>query len=146
MGLYSTSNFSNSAAQWLPIDTVVTADGRVARLKVTGELDDCTADVLGSAVAQALDLPAVELIELDVAALAFCDSTGIACLLACGIAAHDAGSRLVLVNPTPLVTRVLDITGVLDLLGVTPQSSRASQPVDRNRSHQSRSAGEQSTE
>ena len=89
------------------------------RADVGGELDEVTAEVLNRAIAGFLSTASPELIELDLAAVSFLDSAGIRCLLTCRAAAEGAGSRLVLLDPAPHVTRVLEVTGLLDLFGLS---------------------------
>jgi len=113
-----TFHHAASAAPLLPIDINMTTDGRLARLDITGELDGSTTPALLDAVERVLAAPAPERIELHLAALTFMDSAGIRCLLMCRTAAQDAGSRLTLVDPAPPVIRVLEITNLLDLLGL----------------------------
>jgi STAS domain-containing protein len=62
--------------------------------------------------------PTPGLVELNLADLDFVDSAGIRCLLNCRSAVETAGSRLVLVEPSPQVVRVLDITGLFDVFGL----------------------------
>ena len=119
MDLERTSDPTSYAAQWLPIDIVLTSDHRLVRLNVAGELDGSTADQLLGAVAHLLSGPTPGLVELNLAGLDFVDSAGIRCLLNCRTAVETAGSRLVLVEPSAQIVRVLDITGLLDLFGLS---------------------------
>jgi anti-sigma B factor antagonist len=107
------------AAQWLPIDIALTSDHRLAQLDVAGELDGSTADELLGAIAHVLSGPATGVVELNLAGLDFVDSAGIRCLLNCRAAVEVAGSRLILVEPSPQVVRVLDLTGLLDFFGLS---------------------------
>jgi anti-sigma B factor antagonist len=121
MDLKRTSDHIAPAAQWLHIDIVMSPDGRHARVNVGGELDGTTAHALTNAVAQVLHTSAPELVELHVAALTFLDCAGIRCLLTCRTLVQEADSRLILVDPSRQVTRVLDITGLLEWFGLSPQ-------------------------
>ena len=123
-----------TAAQWLHIDTVMSPDGRHAGVNVGGELDGTTADALTNAVAQVLHPSAPELVELHVAAVTFLDCAGIRCLLTCLTAAQGADSRLILVDPSRQVTRILNITGLLDLFGLSPQPDAPGEMVKVHRS------------
>ena len=134
MDLHHTSEDFAHAAQGLHFNTVTAFDGRCVRVDVGGELDEVTAEVLNRAVAGVLSTAAPELIELDLAAVTFLDSAGIRCLLTCRAAAEDADSRLVLLNPLPQAARVLEITGLLDLFGLSPKLTHApDQPAERTR-------------
>jgi anti-anti-sigma factor len=55
-------------------------------------------------------------VDVDVAQLTFIDSRVISTLTAAHRAAAEAGHRLVLVNPTGHVPRILTLTGVLPAL------------------------------
>jgi anti-anti-sigma factor len=118
MDLDRTLDHAASAAPLLPIDIDVTAGRRLARLEVAGDLDGSTTTELLGAVRKVLAAPAPERVELHLAALTFIDSAGIRCLLTCQTAAEDAGSRLLLVNPSRPVFRVLEITSLLDHFGL----------------------------
>ena len=118
MDLDNTLDHAASAPPWLPIEISLTADRRLARFDVAGELDGSTIEELLTAVRHVLAAPAPERVELHLAALTFIDSAGVRCLLVCRTAAEDAGSRLLLIDPAPQVIRILGMTCLLDLFGV----------------------------
>lgn len=64
---------------------------------------------------------------VDLAAVTFFDSSGLAALLAARQAAEGTDVTLVLVNPSPLARRVLEITGVDALFEICDD------PVSRRR-------------
>jgi anti-sigma B factor antagonist len=64
-------------------------EGEIARLRVTGDVDLATAQVVREAVCEALDAGAHE-IELDLGGVTFLDSTGLSVLLH---AARDVDRR-----------------------------------------------------
>ncbi len=105
----------------------VTADGAYrTRLRLIGELDRQTSPLLTAAVTRALERLEPETIELDLAELTLTDAGGIRCLLRCRLMACDAGTRLVLHNPTPTMVRVLDALGLDATLGLrVPPGARA---------------------
>ncbi|MCX4472482.1 Anti-sigma-B factor antagonist [Micromonospora sp. MW-13] len=83
-------------------------------LTLSGEIDV-------NAAARLLDLltatiNTAELVEVDVHAVEFIDSTVISALITARNTATAVGRRLVLVNATGRVRRILQITGVLDSL------------------------------
>jgi anti-anti-sigma factor len=84
--------------------------GRVHRLIPTGELDIATTPILERAFAAVHEGDAA-MIVVDLTELSFMDSTGIGLLLRMNDACKE-GDRLRIVNGTPTVVRVLDITGV----------------------------------
>lgn len=97
----------------------VTADGEGAggtvRVVAAGEVDMSTAGVLRQALDAALDGGA-SMVVVDLADVAFLDSTGIAALLYGRSRAVERRAALGVANPRPQVRRVLEITGVLELL------------------------------
>lgn len=87
-------------------------------LVLAGECDlegrDRLSDLLLDAVGRA------ELVEVDLAAVEFIDSSGIHALVTAHHAARDADRRLHVVHATGAVATVLDITGVAQLLAPGP--------------------------
>lgn len=90
-----------------------TASGRTV-LALIGECDLAARDELTTALLAAV--ASAPVVVVDVAGLAFLDSTGIHGLVTAHHAARAAGGRLHVVNATGMVANVLDITGVGDLL------------------------------
>jgi anti-sigma B factor antagonist len=92
----------------------VRADGDRATVVLSGEID-----MRGAAQLQDLLLATVhahDTVEVDIAAVAFVDSTVISALITARNTATTAGRRLALLNPSDRVRRVLAVTGVLDIL------------------------------
>lgn len=89
------------------------AEGVVVSL--SGELDLASVDELRDRLTATIGVTPV--VEVDLAAVRFIDSTVISVLVAAHHAAKTAGGRLALLNCTGQVRRVLQITGVLPLLG-----------------------------
>jgi len=90
-------------------------DGDTVRLGVAGEVDLSNRESLISAAIGALEDTATVL-EIDLAGVTFCDSSGVSGFLAIArIAAGDA-KRMVLINPHGHVGRTLEIAGLLDRL------------------------------
>ena len=85
--------------------------GGVHRLVPTGELDIATTPILTQAFEDVFREGDTAMIVLDLSELSFMDSTGIALLLRMNDACKEA-DRLRIVNGTPTVVKVLDITGV----------------------------------
>jgi anti-anti-sigma factor len=80
-------------------------------VEVAGELDLSTADKLWEAVSEVLssrDLPLV----LDLGELRFCDSAGLAVLVRTHNALQARGHGLVVARPAPIVTRILELSGL----------------------------------
>ncbi|MGK5741427.1 STAS domain-containing protein [Micromonospora sp. URMC 103] len=86
-----------------------------AVVTLSGELDVNSADELGDLLHAVIqDTPVV---DLDLAQVAFLDSTILSVFIRASRTATDAGGSLALLNPTRHVRRVLEITGVLPLFG-----------------------------
>jgi anti-anti-sigma factor len=80
--------------------------GRVVALK--GELDACTCQGL----AERLSGPPGSLIVIDLVELTFMDSSGLGLIHEARRKAIDNGGNLVVCNPSPIVLRVMEITGL----------------------------------
>lgn len=93
----------------------VRREGEHAAVAVTGELDVRSRDTLIGAVAEVVERGA-RLVEVDLAQLTFCDSTGLSALLACVRITQARGGSARVVNPNPNVTTVLVVAGVFDRL------------------------------
>ena len=91
--------------------------GRVTTLIVTGELDLASTPMLERELEQANDSDA-DVILLDLRGLAFMDSTGLHLLLKAHQSAEQAGRRLAVTKGGEQVQRLLDLTGVVDLVTI----------------------------
>ncbi len=85
------------------------------RVTLAGECDPAVRDELHAVLEAAVQ--ASPLVVVDVAALAFLDSSGVHGLVVAHREARIRGGRVTLVNPTGAVAAVLEITGVGGLLG-----------------------------
>jgi anti-anti-sigma factor len=86
-------------------------------VSVSGELDVSTADHLAETVNDQLrDSPGR--IVVDLAGLDFCDSLGLGTLVVLSRTARVQQTYLVLRNPSPFVTRMLEVTGVGEGLNI----------------------------
>jgi anti-sigma B factor antagonist len=84
---------------------------------VRGELDMSTAEQLTEAVNDQLrDSPTR--IVLDLTDLTFCDSLGLGTLVVLSRTARNQQTYLLLRNPSPFFTRMLDVTGVREGLNI----------------------------
>ena len=86
-------------------------------LRLCGELDMATRDLIESAVMAAI--PTADALILDLGDLAFCDSSGVAMFLAAREKAEAEGTVLTLGNLQPSVARVFTISGVDQVLAIT---------------------------
>ena len=93
----------------------LSTDGGVIVLRLSGELDLATvADIQRSVDAIAAQAP--EHLVIDLTEVTFMDSSGIALLLEIA----QSRSRTELRNPTPLIRRVLEMTGLTEILPIVP--------------------------
>jgi anti-sigma B factor antagonist len=102
----------------MEIGTWAAGVGRVV-LTPVGDLDMAGVPRLGRALDAVLDRPGLVEIVVDLGGVGFLDSTGVAALLQGAAEAVGRGATLRVTNPRPLVARVLRITSVDGLLGLT---------------------------
>ncbi|BCJ50623.1 hypothetical protein Asp14428_20980 [Actinoplanes sp. NBRC 14428] len=98
-------------------------------MTVAGELDEGSAEPLIRAVTSLLGGAAPAVVEIEASRLNFLDSSGIRALLICRGLVGNAGGRLVLTNPRPAVTEVLEITHLCELFGL-PVPAGAPRPPE----------------
>ncbi|MEU6851762.1 STAS domain-containing protein [Actinacidiphila alni] len=91
---------------------------------VRGELDQHTAPQLHDALADAPFTPGGRVI-LDLAALRYCDSTGITALIAAYQLADRSGARLTLAGPREDLMRLFSVLGIDQLFVVQPTVDEA---------------------
>jgi anti-sigma B factor antagonist len=91
------------------------------RLALAGELDLSTVDELHQHVKQELisHRPSARL-TIDLAEVTFCDSTGLGALLEAQAVAAEHGTALWVINPNGMTRKVLQVTGLHDLLTAAP--------------------------
>lgn len=102
-----------------PFTVVVHADTDALRLSLRGELDLSTVDILRNCLNGIDD--GVRLVILDFADLAFLDSTGLNLLLGTQQRFGPELRELMIINPAPLIRRVLELSGVDLLIRVRDQ-------------------------
>jgi anti-sigma B factor antagonist len=90
--------------------SVAHGDGETV-VAVAGELDMSTAEQLSGAVNDELRQGPGRIV-LDLADLTFCDSLGLGTLVVLSRTARVHETYLVVRNPSPFFTRMLDVTGV----------------------------------
>jgi anti-anti-sigma factor len=95
----------------------ITRAGDLVRVTVAGEVDISVTERLREALAGVL-AAAVQptRVEVNLAALDFIDSSGLGVLIGARKDARSAGITLVVIEPSPMVVRVLQVLGVFDAL------------------------------
>ncbi len=97
------------------MESAVSQHPQAAVVALSGELDAHTAAQLRTLLAEQLLAGPGNLI-LDLSALSFIDSAGLATLIAADKGTRRAGMKLVLAAPAPSVRKVLAITGLESVL------------------------------
>jgi len=97
-----------------PIQSTLADDG-TATVTLLGEIDFSNADEIREVVAEWR--PAVVRVDLEKAA--FIDSTGLGALIEGYQTAVEEQCTFVVVNPAPNFRRVLSVTGLTELFGLT---------------------------
>lgn len=85
-------------------------------LRICGELDMASRDAIEPVVTAAI--ATVDSVNLDLAGLTFCDSSGLALLIAASQKVEANGSSLSVSNMQAAVRRVFDIAGLGELIRV----------------------------
>jgi anti-anti-sigma factor len=96
------------------------ATDRELRLTVAGEIDMASAEQLDAAIRDSIEDGQTDTLILDLDKVGFLDSAGINVLLHGHQAATQAGISFRVTNPSDIVRRVLEITGVLAMLTEEP--------------------------
>ena len=95
----------------------------LARIEVAGELDLSNIDRLRAPLAE-LESERPDVLELDIRALTFMDSTGLAELFAANRRAREQERRLVLLKGPGPIERVLELAKVEDAIDVVTEPGR----------------------
>ena len=90
--------------------------GGLVVVAVSGEIDLATGPVVAEAIAKALTLDGVESVRVDINAVRFLDSSGIALLLKARRDADGQGVTLRVVGASGIALQVLELTGVWEHL------------------------------
>ena len=104
-----------------------------ARVAVAGEVDVATAPMLRDRLLSLLHGQAAAVLVVDLAGCTFLDCTGIGALVSVHNVAARTGRQLRVTHPRPIVRRVLELTGLLDVFAVAieqpqPVSTRSDPP------------------
>ncbi len=110
---------SDAAAALLTADV----DRTAGRVRLSGDLCLATAEQLTAVLAE-LQAAGVTDIAVELAELRFCDGRGLAVFASASRRLAAAGGSLTLVDPSPLTSRILALTGVAeDVRVVSAQST-----------------------
>jgi anti-anti-sigma factor len=98
-----------------PLSLVAAVDNGEARVTMQGELDLDRADVVAGQLS-ALAAQGATTVVIDASGLSFIDSSGLRALLSARDQLAAAGASLQVINLSPAVERVLEMTGTRELL------------------------------
>lgn len=97
---------------------VITQPGPQTTVTLVGELDPATAPDLQAELSGLAGDATVTAVTLDLGRITFLDSSGVRALLAGSEGLRARGAALVLRDPNPNVRRVLEVTGLAELISV----------------------------
>ncbi|MEU9731781.1 anti-sigma factor antagonist [Streptomyces sp. NPDC048002] len=100
------------------------AHGRHTLVTASGEIDYNSSPALGKILHDALER-STEGVEVDLAEIAFCDCSGLNILLKVRRRAREAAKTLTVRVSSPVVRRLLELTGTLDMLTAADSASTA---------------------
>lgn len=106
------------------VDGIAVSSERVGRctvIKIAGELDLVSAPRLRSALSSVRSDSTDEVV-VDLSELMYIDSVGIGLLVASRRGLDAEGRTFSIRNPAPQVLRLLEITGLVEYLGLTERS------------------------
>jgi anti-sigma B factor antagonist len=106
------------------IQSTTSAEGSTRTLALSGEVDLDAKEPLQAAFTAAIEIDQVKSVVVDLADITFLDSSGIGALVFGHRLAAANGATLTVVNPSAGVERVLDLTGISELLNVNRANSR----------------------
>ncbi len=105
-----------------------TQEGPRTILAVSGEVDLATAPNLRQRVVQAIDDGARQVV-VDLSDVGFMDSTGLGVLIGGLKRLRQRDGNLVVVSPSEPVAKILEVTGLMDVLGVVDSVDDVPDPV-----------------
>lgn len=95
----------------------------------SGDIDMSATTQLREALQTAARTDDVERIVVDLAGVTFLDSTALGVLIAAHTAAQRRDAAFTVINPGPMVTMVLTMTGLFDVL-VGPSGTASDEPAE----------------
>ena len=114
---------AEDAADAAALDIHIDHDGDRAVVTVRGEIDLYTAPQLEDVLRGASSASDAPLVIVDLSGVRFMDSTGLGALVRARQRILDLGGRLTVASPSPQVRRLLDITGLAEVLSAGPDAS-----------------------
>ena len=112
-----------------PIQSTLADDG-TAMVTLLGEIDFSNADEIADGIREAVAEWRPSVVRVDLNNASFIDSTGLGALIEGYQAATDEQCGFVVVNPTPSFRRVLSVTGLTELFGLTEAGAAGDSAID----------------
>jgi anti-sigma B factor antagonist len=100
------------------LELIVSSDETTHEVRLLGELDLSTADLLRNELSR-LATGGATLVTLDLADLTFIDSTGLSALIAGLKRLRQQGGDMALRSPTAATRKVLEITGLTEIFSIS---------------------------
>jgi anti-anti-sigma factor len=97
---------------------IVALPGPQTTISLAGELDPATSPQLQARLVELAEDPAVTSVVLDLSQISFLDSSGLRALVAGNEALRARDADLVLRGPSPNIRRILEVTGMGELIKV----------------------------
>ena len=88
----------------------------MARVTVVGEIDLATVSLFRDRLIGVLHDQTPAVVDIDLAGVSFLDCTAIGALVAVRNIAVQAGCQMRIARPRPFISRVLELSGLLDVL------------------------------
>ena len=115
----------------LYVEVALDAEGETAVLSVHGEVDAFTAPLLDKIVTAVIDHGAVRLV-IDGSGVEFMDAAGLRVVVSTANRLRPDGAVLVIRAPSAPVIRLLEMSGVVTVVGIDPRC-RARRPATTRR-------------
>ncbi|WP_430781802.1 STAS domain-containing protein [Actinoplanes sp. G11-F43] len=93
-------------------------DGVTLRVALSGELDLADADEVRDNLAAAARASRYQVLQIDVADVTLIDSYALGALVSVRNSAAAAGVTVTLVNPSPPVSKAIQVTGLSEVFGL----------------------------
>jgi anti-sigma B factor antagonist len=101
--------------------------GQQLVLRLRGELDVCNVDSLGQVLDGVLER-APQTLVVDLAGLGFADCAGLSALVAARARLAAQGHQLIVINAQPVVRRLLAVTGLDAVFGLSDSEGAEGDP------------------
>ena len=101
---------------WMSLTCSMNIENRRATVAAVGDVDIASTPTLRDALRQALAEDDIEAVVVDLSGVTFLDSSALGVLVAGRKAAELQGRSFTVSRPGPVVTMVLQVTGLYDIL------------------------------